>query len=175
LWHAFNTRAKDEALIVSSWPSQQSMDNYLLQRFDHTAELISQLRTIRKNQNIAFKESIQLMEATVDEISLRPIVQKLVNVSSWEYTTTAPEQVLSFRVNAHEYFVPVAASNLEEERSKMEEELAYQEGFLKSVEKKLSNERFVANAPEQVVALERKKAADAEEKIAALKSRLTSL
>jgi valyl-tRNA synthetase len=175
LWHAFKTRAKDEALIVSSWPSQQSMDNYLLQRFEHTAELISQLRTIRKNQNIAFKESIQLMEATVDEISLRPIVQKLVNVSSWEYTTTAPEQVLSFRVNAHEYFVPVAASNLEEERSKMEEELAYQEGFLKSVEKKLSNERFVANAPEQVVALERKKAADAEEKIAALKSRLTSL
>ena len=175
LWHAIKTRFKDEALIVSSWPTQQTVDDNLLQQFDHTAELISQLRTIRKNQNIAFKEALQLIETATDEISLRPIVQKLVNVSTWEQTKNAPEQALSFRVNTHEYFVPVAASNLEEERNKMEEELAYQEGFLKSVEKKLSNERFVANAPEQVVAMERKKAADAQEKIAALKSRLTSL
>ncbi|MGB0357676.1 MAG: valine--tRNA ligase [Flavobacteriaceae bacterium] len=175
LWHAIKTRSKDEALIVSSWPTQQTVDDNLLQQFDHTTELISQLRTIRKNQNIAFKEPLHLIETATDEISLRPIVQKLVNVSTWEQTKNAPEQALSFRVNAQEYFVPVAASNLEEERSKIEEELAYQEGFLKSVEKKLSNERFVANAPEQVVAMERKKAADAQEKIAALKSRLTSL
>lgn len=175
LWHAIKTRSKDEALIVSSWPTQKIVDDSLLQQFDYTTELISQLRTIRKNQNIAFKEPLHLIETATDEISLRPIVQKLVNVSTWEQTKNAPEQALSFRVNAHEYFVPVAASNLEEERSKIEEELAYQEGFLKSVEKKLSNERFVANAPEQVVAMERKKAADAQEKIAALKSRLTSL
>lgn len=175
LWHAIKTRSKYEALIVSSWPTQQTVDDNLLQQFDHTTELISQLRTIRKNQNIAFKEPLHLIETATDEISLRPIVQKLVNVSTWEQTKNAPEQALSFRVNAQEYFVPVAASNLEEERSKIEEELAYQEGFLKSVEKKLSNERFVANAPEQVVAMERKKAADAQEKIAALKLRLTSL
>ena len=175
LWHAIKTRSKDEALIVSSWPTQKIVDDSLLQQFDYTTELISQLRTIRKNQNIAFKEPLHLIETATDEISLRPIVQKLVNVSTWEQTKNAPEQALSFRVNAHEYFVPVAASNLEEERSKIEEELAYQEGFLKSVEKKLSNERFVANAPEQVVAMERKKAADAQEKIAALKLRLTSL
>ncbi|MGB1080335.1 MAG: valine--tRNA ligase [Flavobacteriaceae bacterium] len=175
LWHAIKTRSKYEALIVSSWPTQQTVDDNLLQQFDHTTELISQLRTIRKNQNIAFKEPLHLIETATDEISLRPIVQKLVNVSTWEQTKNAPEQALSFRVNAQEYFVPVVASNLEEERSKIEEELAYQEGFLKSVEKKLSNERFVANAPEQVVAMERKKAADAQEKIAALKLRLTSL
>ena len=175
LWHAIKTRSKDEALIVSSWPTQQAVDDNLLQQFDHTDELISQLRTIRKNKNIAFKEALQLKETATDEISLRPIVQKLVNVSTWEQTKNAPEQALSFRVNTHEYFVPVTASNLEEERNKIEQELAYQEGFLKSVEKKLSNERFVANAPEKVVAMERKKAADAQEKIAALKSRLTSL
>lgn len=175
LWHAFNTRAKDEALIVSSWPAQQTLNEQLLQRFDHTAALISQLRTIRKNQNIAFKEPLQLLETAVDEISLRSIVQKLVNVSTWEQTNTAPEKALSFRVNTHEYFVPVAASNIAEERSKMEAELAYQQGFLKSVTKKLSNERFVSNAPEHVVALERQKAVDAEEKITALKSRLASL
>lgn len=175
LWHAFTPRTKDEALIVSSWPEQQAIDSDILQQFDYTAELISQLRTIRKNQNIAFKEPLEVIETSKDEISLRPIVTKLVNVSTWEQIATAPEQALSFRVNAHEYFVPVAVSNLEEERSKIEEELGYQEGFLKSVQKKLSNERFVANAPAQVVDLERKKAAGAEEKIAALKSRLDSL
>ena len=175
LWHAFTPRTKEEALIVSSWPEQQAIDSDILQQFDYTAELISQLRTIRKKQNIAFKEPLEVIETSEDEISLRPIVIKLVNVSTWEQIATAPEQALSFRVNAHEYFVPVAASNLEEERSKIEEELGYQEGFLKSVQKKLSNERFVANAPAQVVDLERKKAAGAEEKIAALKSRLDSL
>ena len=175
LWHAFKSRSKEEALIVSLWPEQQDMDADVLRQFDHTAELISQLRTIRKKQNIAFKESLQLIETTKDEISLRPIVKKLVNVSTWEQISTAPDQALSFRVHAHEYFVPVAASNLEEERNKIEEELAYQEGFLKTVQKKLSNERFVANAPTQVVDLERKKAAEAEEKITALKSRLDSI
>ena len=175
LWHAFSPRAKDEALIVSSWPEQHAIDTDILQQFDHTSELISQLRTIRKKQNIAFKQPLQVTETSKDQISLRPIVVKLVNVSAWEQVATAPEQALSFRVNAHEYFVPVAASNLEEERSKIEEELGYQEGFLKSVQKKLSNERFVANAPAQVVDLERKKAAEAEEKITALKSRLDSL
>ena len=174
LWHVFGPRTKEEALIVSSWPTQQNIDIELLDKFDYSAELISQLRTIRKKQNIAFKEPINLLETSEDKISLRPIVQKLVNISLWDLTDAAPEQSLSFRVNAHEYFVPVTASNLEEERSKMEEELSYQEGFLKSVQKKLSNERFVANAPEQVVVLERKKAADAEEKIATLKSRLNA-
>ena len=82
---------------------------------------------------------------------------------------------LSFTVIGVFSFFPVAVSNLEAERTKIEEELTYQEGFLKAVQKKLSNERFVANAPSQVVDLERKKAAEAEEKITALKSRLNSL
>ena len=76
-------------------------------------------------------------------------------------------------MNKQEYFVPVAASNVEEERAKMEEELSYLEGFLKSVEKKLANERFVANAPQQVVAMEQKKADDARTKINALRKRLS--
>ena len=99
----------------------------------------------------------------------------MVNIQTWDKVAKAPEQAISFRVNAFEYFVPVAASNIEEERKKMEEELTYQEGFLRSVEKKLSNERFVSNAPEQVVAIERKKAEDAQTKIVALKARLSAL
>ena len=175
LWHALKSRTKAEALIVSDWPKQKDIDMDILNQFEHTATLVAQLRTVRKEQNISFKEPLDLVETSQDNISLRPIVEKLVNIQSWIKEEQAPDQAISFRVNAHEYFVPVGASNIEEERKKMEEELAYQEGFLSSVEKKLSNERFVSNAPEQVVAIERKKAADAQTKITALKARLSAL
>ncbi len=175
LWHALKDRAKDEALIVSDWPTQKIVDTAILDQFDHTAALVAQLRTVRKAQNISFKEPLDLVETNQDNISLRPIVEKLVNIQNWDTSAKAPEQAISFRVNAHEYFVPVTASNIEEERNKMEEELAYQEGFLRSVEKKLTNDRFVSNAPEKVVAIERKKAEDAQTKIAALKARLSAL
>lgn len=172
LWHALKSRATDQALIVSDWPAQQEIDTAILNRFEHTAELVAQLRTVRKNQNISFKEPLRLMETDQDRISLRLVVEKLVHVTSWEQVAQTPDQAVSFRVNALEYFVPVAASNIEEELKKMKEELAYQQGFLAAVEKKLSNERFVSNAPEKVVAMERKKAADAAAKITALKARL---
>ena len=172
LWHALKSRATDQALIVSDWPAKQEIDTAILNRFEHTAELVAQLRTVRKNQNISFKEPLRLMETDQDQISLRLVVEKLVHVTSWEQVAQTPDQAVSFRVNALEYFVPVAASNIEEELKKMKEELAYQQGFLAAVEKKLSNERFVSNAPEKVVAMERKKAADAAAKITALKARL---
>ena len=175
LWHVLKSRSKEEALIVSDWPKQKSIDTVILNQFNHTAALITQLRTVRKDQNISFKEPIDLVETIQDNISLRPIVEKLINISNWTKAEHTPEQAISFRVNAHEYFVPVTSSNIEEERKKMEEELKYQEGFLSSVEKKLSNERFVSNAPEKVVEIERKKAKDALTKIAALKSRLSTL
>ena len=175
LWHDLKRRDKAEALIVSDWPKQKDIDTFILNQFEHTATLVAQLRTVRKEQNISFKVPLDLVETSQDNISLRPIVEKLVNIQSWIKEEQAPDQAISFRVNAHEYFVPVGASNIEEERKKMEEELAYQEGFLSSVEKKLSNERFVSNAPEQVVAIERKKAADAQTKITALKARLSAL
>jgi valyl-tRNA synthetase len=175
LWHALKSRTKAEALIVSDWPKQKDIDTVILKQFEHTATLVAQLRTVRKEQHISFKEPLDLVETSQDNISLRPIAEKLVNIQSWTKEQQAPDQAISFRVNAHEYFVPVGASNIEEERKKMEEELAYQEGFLSSVEKKLSNARFVSNAPEQVVAIERKKAADALTKITALKARLSAL
>ena len=175
LWHALKDRAMDEALIVSDWPTLKIVDTAILDQFDHTAALVAQLRTLRKEQNISFKEPLDLMETTHDNISLRPIVEKLVNIQTWDTSAKAPEQAISFRVNAHEYYVPVTDSNIEEERNKIEEELAYLEGFLRSVEKKLTNESFVSFAPEQVVVIERKKAEDAQTKIAALKARLSAL
>jgi len=104
------------------------------------------------------------------------VVSKLGNVSDLSYVQDKVDGALSFRVKSNEYFIPMSgAINVEDEIKKLTEELAYTEGFLKSVQKKLQNERFVNNAPEKVIANERKKEADAEAKIATLKSSLTSL
>ena len=104
------------------------------------------------------------------------VITKLGNISEIEYVSQAVEGALTFRVKANEYFVPIAgAINVEEEIAKLSEELTYTEGFLKSVQKKLSNERFVAGAPEQVVAIEKRKEADALAKIETIKASLKGL
>ena len=104
------------------------------------------------------------------------VIIKICNIGTLSYAQEAPEGAQSFRVKSNEYFVPLkGAINVEEELEKLREELKYTEGFLKSVTKKLSNERFVAGAPEQVVANERKKQADAEAKIETLKASIVSL
>ena len=104
------------------------------------------------------------------------LIQKLGNVSEITYVEKAPEGALSFRVNRNEFFVPLKGTvDLKEEIRKIQEELDYTRGFLASVEKKLTNERFVQNAPEKVVALERKKAADAVSKIEVLEKSLANL
>ena len=101
---------------------------------------------------------------------------KLGNVSKMDSVTNSVENALTFRVQSNEYFIPISgAINIEEEIKKITEELKYTEGFLKSVQGKLSNERFVNNAPAQVIDIERKKEADALAKIETLKSSLASL
>ena len=113
-------------------------------------------------------------EKTTDVFDV--VITKICNIETLSYVTEASEGAQSFRVKSNEYFVPLkGAINVEEELVKLTEELKYTEGFLKSVTKKLSNERFVAGAPEQVVANERKKAADAEAKIETLKASILSL
>ena len=104
------------------------------------------------------------------------VIAKLGNLESIEYSSEAVEGALTFRVKSNEYFIPIAgAINVEEEIKKLSEELNYTEGFLKSVQKKLANERFVAGAPEQVIANERNKEADALAKIETLKASLATL
>ena len=150
----------------------------LISEFDFASEVVSGIRSIRKQKNIAFKDSIAFSvinnensNATFDEV-----IQKLGNLESIEYTKDTVEGALTFRVKSNEYFIPMAgAIDVEAEVKKLTEELNYTQGFLKSVQKKLSNERFVAGAPEQVVASERKKEADAMAKIETLKSSLASL
>jgi len=104
------------------------------------------------------------------------VISKLGNLESFDYVNEPVEGALTYRVKSNEYFIPMEGSiDVEAEIKKLTEELNYTEGFLKSVQKKLSNERFVAGAPEQVVASEKKKEADALAKIETIKASLTSL
>ncbi len=108
--------------------------------------------------------------------SFNSVIEKLGNVSELKYVDKQVEGTLSFRVKSNEYFIPIeGAIDVEAEIAKLEEELKYTEGFLKSVEKKLSNERFVNNAPESVVAVEKAKQADAQAKIETIKASLNAL
>ena len=178
IWHLIQARSTDEALIVSTWPEQKAFDADILTQFETVIEVISGIRTIRKEKNLPFKDAIELKVINHDAFTtyFDAVVTKLGNISQLEYVSEKVNGALSFRVKSNEYFIPITGSiNIEEELAKLQEELTYTQGFLNSVLKKLSNERFVAGAPEAVLAIERKKEADALSKIAAIEERLSSL
>ncbi len=178
IWQQITDRSVEEALIIASWPKINEVNNDLIEGFETAAEVVSGIRTIRKEKNISFKETIELsvLNNEKNNTFFDAVISKLGNVSSLSYVDAKIDGALSFRVKSNEYFIPISgAINVEEEIKKLSEELSYTEGFLKSVQKKLQNERFVNNAPEQVIANEKKKQADAEAKIATLKLSLESL
>ncbi|MEM7086585.1 MAG: valine--tRNA ligase [Bacteroidota bacterium] len=178
IWQHISERTPEEALIVSTWPAAQQYDKTFIKDFDFTTEVISGIRTIRKEKNISFKETISLSVVNSEKASPQfdAVISKLGNLSALHYISEKIEGALSFRVKSNEYFVPIeGAINVEEEIAKLTEELKYTEGFLKSVQGKLKNERFVNGAPEKVVAMEKQKEADALAKIETLKASLSSL
>ena len=178
IWHEIKPRTKDEALVISSWPNSTSIDKELLADFEFAKEVISGIRNLRKEKNIAFKNSIDVFVLNNEKSTSAydSIITKMGNIANYAYTESNVEGALSFRVQANEYFIPVqGAIDVAAEVEKLSEELNYLQGFLKSVEKKLSNERFVANAPEKVVAIEKQKQADALAKIETIQSSLDNL
>jgi valyl-tRNA synthetase len=178
IWHSISERSVEEALIVAKYPELTQYDDKLISDFDFATEIVSGIRTIRKDKNIAFKDSIELSVINNESYTKEydEVIKKLVNASEINYVEEKIDGA-SFRVKSNEYFIPIAVDsiNVEEEIKKITEELNYTEGFLKSVQKKLANERFVNNAPDQVVANERKKEADAVAKIETLKASLENL
>ena len=178
IWQLLDERTKEEALIVSTWPTMKSFHASLIADFDNTIEVISGIRTIRKDKNIPFKDSIELKIVNNDKSStyFDAVVSKLGNISALDYVSDKVEGALSFRVKSNEYFIPITGNiNVEEEIAKLTEELNYTKGFLKSVQGKLSNEKFVSGAPEKVIEMERKKEADALAKIATIEQSLAGL
>jgi valyl-tRNA synthetase len=178
IWQYITERTPEEALIVSKWPEAKPINKGLISQFEFASEVISGIRTVRKEKNIAFKDAIGFSVINNEKANtvFDEVISKLGNLESIVYVNEAVEGALTFRVKSNEYFIPMeGAIDVEAEIIKLTEELNYTQGFLKSVQKKLSNERFVAGAPEQVIANERKKEADALAKIETLKSSLESL
>ncbi len=178
IWQTIRERKPAEALIISSWPQIGPINNVIIEDFSFASEIIGGIRNIRKTRNIAFKEKISLKFLNNENISerLNPVIHKLGNVTTINKVEKQVEGSLSFRVRSNEYFIPIEGTvDVEAEKMKLKEELDYTRGFLKSVEKKLSNERFVSNAPENVVAVEKAKQADALAKIDVLENSLASL
>ncbi len=178
IWHFISERTPEEALIVSKWPELKPVNETLITEFDFAADVISGIRTIRKEKNIAFKDAIAFSVINNENVAntFDEVIKKLGNLESIEYVNETIDGALTYRVKSNEYFIPMAgAIDVEAEIKKLTDELNYTEGFLKSVQKKLSNERFVNNAPEQVVTSEKKKEADALAKIETLKTSLASL
>ncbi|WP_372754023.1 valine--tRNA ligase [Mariniflexile sp.] len=178
IWHYIAERTPEEALIVAKWPEAKPINDALVSEFEFASEVISGIRNVRKEKNIAFKDTIGFSVINNEKVSTSfdDIISKLGNLEAVNYVNEAVEGALTFRVKSNEYFIPMEGSiDVEAEIKKLTEELNYTEGFLKSVQKKLSNERFVAGAPEQVIANERNKEADALAKIETLKASLANL
>jgi valyl-tRNA synthetase len=178
IWQLLAERTPKEALIVSTWPEMKPFNAQLITDFENTIEVISGIRTIRKDKNIPFKDTIELKVVNNDKAStyFDAVVTKLGNITSLEYVSDKVDGALSFRVKSNEYFIPITGNiDVAAEIEKLTTELIYTQGFLKSVQSKLANEKFVNGAPEKVLANEKQKEADALSKIATIEQSLSGL
>ena len=179
IWHLLKERQDGDDIIIAQQPKQQVVDNDILNQFIFTQDVINNIRKIRAEKNISMKEAIELIVVDKDgsvNKDFDSVIMKLCNVSSINYVTENPQDAFGFLVKAVEFFIPVTDNiDTEAEIKKLEEELKYAQGFLKSVEAKLSNEKFVNGAPAAVVDKERKKKSDAEAKIKVLEQQIAAL
>jgi valyl-tRNA synthetase len=178
IWHLLRERGEGNDIIIAPMPVSGKYDEKIIASFERAENIINGIRNIRKEKNIPNKESIEMIVKKGDhpECVFYPVISKLGNISDIEEVEEKPANAMTFIVGSQEFYVPFTADiDVEAEIAKLEEELAYTEGFLKSVMKKLSNERFVNNAPEAVVAKEKKKQADAEARIKIIQEQLAGL
>ena len=190
IWHALQTMGKDDekaafinanySIMNQHMPTSVYYDQRLLDEFDTAREVIAGVRNIRNTRNLSPKEALEVSFLAADDryrfARFNGIVQKLANVSAISEVKEKPAGALSFMVGTMECFVPMPDNvNKDEELKKLQEDLKYAEGFLNSVLKKLSNEKFVNGAPAAVIEKERNKQRDAETKIAALKAQIAAL
>ncbi|MDE7129430.1 MAG: class I tRNA ligase family protein, partial [Alistipes sp.] len=179
IWQDLAPEADCESIVVARQPQVvKEADERLLARFDLAREVISSIRNVRKQKNIAQKDALTMSVITDENYpsEYAPVIAKLGNLSSVDAVTEKDASAAAFIVKTTQYFIPLGDKiDREAERKKLSADLEYYEGFLASVMKKLSNERFVQSAPEKVVANERAKQADAEAKIAAIKEQLKTL
>ncbi len=178
IWHLLADRAEGDDIIVAKMPASKPFDQKMIDAFAKASEIILGIRNVRKDKNIPNKEKIVLKVKNGENAgcSLFPLIAKMANLESIEMVEEQPQGSVIFIVRSQEYYIPLAGTiDVEAELAKLTEELNYTKGFLKSVTKKLSNERFVNNAPAAVVDKERKKQADAESRIKVLEDQIANL
>ena len=177
LWQHIYDRKEGESIMIQTLNVTSTYDEGIIQLFEVVKEVIGGIRTIRLQKNIAQKEALSLEVVGESPIAtFNAVITKLCNLSAIATVAAKAEGAASFMVGTTEYAVPLGnLIDAEEELKKLEADLKYQEGFLQSVMKKLSNEKFVSKAPANVIEMERKKQADAETKIAALKESIAAL
>lgn len=179
IWQLLTERKKGDSIMISAWPKSTGYDESIIARFEDVKEAIAGIRTIRTKNNIPNKDNIELAVMVGDkgfDPSFNSVLVKMGNLSSLTIVSEEVKAAASFLVKSTTFFVPLGAMvDIEEELKKLQAELDYTKGFLNSVMKKLSNERFVDSAPEAVVAIERAKQADAETKIRVLEEQIAGL
>ncbi|GHV40535.1 valine--tRNA ligase [Bacteroidia bacterium] len=176
LWQALSERKEGESIMVSAMPKEVAFDAAFIDTFEKIKETIAGVRTIRLQKNIPNKEELSLEVVGGYDTAYDSVISKMCNLSSIASVTEKDPTAASFLVGTTEFSVPLGSNiDVEAELKKLNEELKYLEGFLKSVAAKLSNEKFVANAKPEIVENERKKQADAESKIKTIKESIANL
>ncbi|MGL6038012.1 MAG: valine--tRNA ligase [Soonwooa sp.] len=175
VWHIISDRSIDEALIITQQKKVDGFDEALISKFDFAKEVISGVRNYRQSKGISPREEVEIFTNS-SEFANQAVILKLANLREIHFSQKTDKPSFSFLVGATECAIPLSENlDLGEEKEKTEEEIKYLKGFLISVEKKLSNEKFMAGAPQQVVDNELKKQRDAMDKIAILEEKLKTL
>ena len=179
LWHELKERDSKDCIIVAEWPKAGKYDEKILTSAEQAFEIITNIRNIRNSKQISPKDLLTLKiksENFSQFNTFTPVILKLANLEAIESTDKKEDNAASFVLKGDEFFIPLAGSiDLDKEREELQKELEYTRGFLTSVDKKLSNERFVNSAPPQVVEMEKKKKADAEAKLKVLEESLAKM
>ena len=175
LWQNISERSVSEALVIAQQKKSEPYNEDKIKDFDFAKEVISGVRNYRQSKGISPRETVEVF-TNVSELANAEVIQKLANISEINFNQKTDKPSFTFLVGANEFSIPLSENlDLGEEKEKTEEEIKYLKGFLISVDKKLSNEKFVANAKPEVVEIERKKQKDAQDKIALLEEKLKSL
>jgi valyl-tRNA synthetase len=176
IWQNIRERKEGESISTTSWPTNTVLQQHEVEEGEKIQTLISEIRNLRSSLGISPKESLDLVVKSNSSVYQKyaALVIKLANIKNYSFTTESVVNAKSFIISTDEFFVPVAI-DVEKEKEELEKELQRQEGFLLAVSKKLSNEKFVNNAPEDVVAIEKKKQSDAQQRIEMLTKALQQL
>ncbi|MCJ7933044.1 MAG: valine--tRNA ligase [Chryseobacterium sp.] len=175
IWQLISERNSEDALVIAQQKEADSFNEDVIKNFETSKDLISGVRNYRQTKGISPREAVEIY-TNASEFANEAVVRKLANISEIHFGQKTDKPSFTFLVGATEVSIPLSENlDLGEEKAKTEEELKYLKGFLVSVEKKLSNEKFVANAKPEVVEVERKKQKDALDKIAILEEKLKSL